>query len=262
MNSMRPGFGILLCSAALQTTTSPPSISLPAATSGECIIELSDDNCPSPLRDFIHLWSQTVPAIRRLSPGQSNTVRRLLCGLVPLPDLPDPHLEGVASALDAVASALSTWCTRRDPVVSSQPSVRVHSPAPLLHASAVSEDHLDSMPRKRRQPDALPTNVRKGRTRKDPILHQPSTPNGGAHQLRKISYEGGKVWFRTDAIFPPELPTQTATGFEQETRGERRIKWGPITYSDRSTLVLPPLPPGKRPTIWAAVSVYIFMLEQ
>ncbi|KAM5532209.1 hypothetical protein V8D89_014109 [Ganoderma adspersum] len=229
------GLGVLLCSAALQTTTNPPSISLPPASPGECIIELSDDNCPSSLRDFIHMWSQTVPAIRRLSPGQLNTVRRLLCGLAPLPDLRDPHMEGVASALDAVASALSTWCTRRDPVVSSQALVRVRSPAPLLHPSAVSEDHPDSMPRKRRQPNTLPTKGRKGRSRKDPILHQPSSVNGGSHQL--------------------QLPTQTPTGFEQEMRGRPQIKWGPITYSNRSTRVLPPLPQGKRPTIWAASSL-------
>lgn len=205
MNSIRPGFGILLCSAALQTTTNPPSISLPPASPGECIIELSDDNCPSSLRDFIHMWSQTVPAIQRLSPGQSNTVRRLLCGLAPLPDLLDPHLEGVASALDAVASALSTWCTRRDLVVSSQASVRVRSPVPLLHPSAVSEDHLDSMPHKRRQLEALPTKARKGRARKVPIPHQPSSMNGVSHQLRKISSEGGKNWFRADAIFPARI---------------------------------------------------------
>ncbi len=200
MDALRPGFAVLLCSAALQATTNPPSISLPSGSPGECIIELSDENCPNALRDFIHVWSQTVPTIRRLSPGQLNTVRRLLCGLAPLPALRDPHLEGVASALDAVASALSTWCTtRRDPVVSSQASVRVRSLAPLLRASAVSEDHLDSMPRKRPQQaqDPAPSNVptpkgRKGRSRKNPTPHQPSGVNEGSHQLRKNSFKGGK----------------------------------------------------------------------
>ncbi|KAI1796786.1 hypothetical protein LXA43DRAFT_879536 [Ganoderma leucocontextum] len=198
------GFAVLLCSAALEATTNPPSISLPPISPGECIIQLSDDNCPLALRDFIHVWSQAVPAIRRLSHGQLNTVRRLQCGLPPLAAVRDPHLEGVASALDTVASAFNTWCTRRD---RSQASVRVRSPAPLLHASAASADQLDSMPRKRSQqvpdpdpPNVLPPRSRQGRARKDPIVHKPASVNAELHQLRKVSVQGGKMDSHADDI--------------------------------------------------------------
>ena len=264
-----PGFALLLCSAALQTTTNPPSISLPSASPGGCTIKLSDDNCPCALRVFVHVWSQTVPTIRRLCPGQLNHVRRLLCGLPPLGAVHDPHLEGVASALDAVASAFGTWGTRRDLPVRSQPSVRhirVHSPlaAPPLHPSAVSEDHFHSMPRRRRQQvqdlaplKVLPPKSGKRKSRKGSVVHKPDNVNEESHQHRRrktFSRCGIMNTMLISFVRLDELPP-TPSGPGQTMGGSPQVKWGPVTCSNRSARILPPLFLGKRPTIWAAVSV-------
>ena len=70
-------------------------------------MELSADNCPPAFSGFLHVWARTVPRIQALTPEQQHDLARIICGLDPVSNPPQPSVHGIAADLRAVAIEIS-----------------------------------------------------------------------------------------------------------------------------------------------------------
>ncbi|KAH9924094.1 hypothetical protein B0H21DRAFT_781440 [Amylocystis lapponica] len=69
----------------------PPSVPLPKRSkSADGAVFLSDDNCPAAFRPFWMVWSQAVPEIQLLPPEYQHDLARIICGLPPVSQPPNP----------------------------------------------------------------------------------------------------------------------------------------------------------------------------
>lgn len=104
---MITGPALCLYFAALRCTTNPPSVPLPRHNKGAQPMELSYDNCPRAFVSFLHVWSNTVPAVQALAPEYQHDLARMICNLEPLVTPVKPALNGIAADLRAVAIEIS-----------------------------------------------------------------------------------------------------------------------------------------------------------
>ncbi|OBZ66153.1 hypothetical protein A0H81_13881 [Grifola frondosa] len=113
---MITGPALCLYFAALRSTTNPPSVPLPRRSKNSIAppTELSLTNCPQTFRPFWLVWSQSVPPIQALVPEYQHDLARIICGLPPLVQPPNPRLKGIAADLRAVAIEISMRRTFQD----------------------------------------------------------------------------------------------------------------------------------------------------
>ncbi|EMD31494.1 hypothetical protein CERSUDRAFT_119714 [Gelatoporia subvermispora B] len=113
---MITGPALCLYFAALRSTTNPPSVPLPKRHKGQtgAPVDLSSENCPPSFRSFWLVWSQSVPEIQNLTPEYQHDLARIICGLPPISQPPNPRLNGIAADLRAVAIEISMRRTFQD----------------------------------------------------------------------------------------------------------------------------------------------------
>ncbi|EGN98749.1 hypothetical protein SERLA73DRAFT_181379 [Serpula lacrymans var. lacrymans S7.3] len=104
---MITGPALCLYFAALRSTTNPASVPLPRRSKTSPPVELSESNCPPLFVSFLRVWSSNVPRIQSLAPQYQHDLARVICGLEPLSQPPDPNLNGISADLRAVAIEIS-----------------------------------------------------------------------------------------------------------------------------------------------------------
>ncbi|EJT98269.1 hypothetical protein DACRYDRAFT_96806 [Dacryopinax primogenitus] len=103
---MVQGPALCLFFAALRSSTSPPSVTLPSSPPSPPL-QLTLTTCPPHFLPLFQLWSSTVPHIRALPPGYQHDLARLICDLEPLTSPVRESLSRLAAELRAVAIEIS-----------------------------------------------------------------------------------------------------------------------------------------------------------